>query len=81
MVDSGPGRMNESLLATLRSRGFYLYPGLPNSTHVTQATDRKYGLFKSLYRTNLQKLTDHNVMKKKTHSSNRYPSTYLWRKA
>ena len=35
-IDSGPGRMNEAMLVELRVKGFYLSPGLPNSTHVTQ---------------------------------------------
>ena len=55
--DGGPGRMNKNLLAKLRMRGFILYPGLPNSTHVTQETDRNYSVFKSKFRENLQKIT------------------------
>ena len=39
-VDSGPGRLNERLLlAKLRARVFYLYPGVPNTTVVSQETD------------------------------------------
>jgi hypothetical protein len=56
-IDSGPGRTNESMLAELRVKGFYLLPGLPNSTHVTQETDQNYGLFKHVLRKNLEKLT------------------------
>ena len=56
-IDSGPGRNNEEMLVALRLRGFYLLPGLPNSTHVTQETDQNYGWFKHLYRANLQVLT------------------------
>ena len=56
-LDSGPGQMNESMLAELRVRGFYLLPGLPNSTHVTQETDQNYGLFKSVLQKNLEHLT------------------------
>ena len=52
------------MLAKLRIRGFYLIAGVPNTTHVTQATDRNYGLFKSIYRVNLQKLTDYRAEKK-----------------
>ena len=59
IVDSGPGRVNSSMLAKLRIRGFYLIPGVPNTTHVTQATDRNYSMFKSVYRNNLGKLTDY----------------------
>ena len=64
IVDSGPGRMQEKMLATLRLKGFYLIAGVPNTTHVTQATDRNYGLFKSIYRVNLGKLTEYVVQKK-----------------
>jgi len=64
IVDSGPGRLNTKLLARMRINGFYLIPGVPNTTHVTQATDRNYGWFKSIYRTNLTKLTAHRVANK-----------------
>ena len=39
----------------------YLIPGVPNTTHVIQATDHKYGPFKTKYRNNLSKLTEHRV--------------------
>ena len=39
-VDSGPGRLNKTLLARLRNVGFILYPGMPNTTAVIQETDR-----------------------------------------
>ena len=61
IVDSGPGRVNTVMLAELRLKGFYLIPGVPNTTHVTQATDRNYGPFKTKYRINLGKLTEHRV--------------------
>ena len=35
-VDSGPGRLNVRLVARLRLLGFYLYPGVPNTTAVSQ---------------------------------------------
>ena len=35
-VDSGPSRVNEVMLAQLSLKGFYLIPGVPNTTHVTQ---------------------------------------------
>ena len=57
-LDSGPGRLNMELLATLRSSGFILFPGVPNTTAVSQETDVSYGLFKSKFRMNLTKLTD-----------------------
>ena len=56
-IDSGPGRNNEEMLVSLRLRGFYLLPGLPNSTHVTQETDQNYGMFKTYQRSNLEVLT------------------------
>ena len=40
MVDIGPGRLDLDMLAKLRACGFYLMSGVPNTTHVTQATDR-----------------------------------------
>ena len=66
IVDSGPGRVNSDMLARLRIRGFYLIPGVPNTTHVTQATDKNYGLFKSIYRQNLTKLTEYRCSNNKT---------------
>ena len=56
-LDSGPGRLNVKLLAKLQTEGFYLYPCVPNTTHVSQETDISYGLFKSKFRANLEKLT------------------------
>ena len=46
-ADSGPGRNNANLLANLRHLGFILYPGVPNTTAVSQETDRNYGPFKT----------------------------------
>ena len=57
-VDSGPGRLNVSLLAQLRERGWYLYPGVPNTTAVLQETDRNYGPFKTQFRKNLETIVD-----------------------
>ena len=54
------------MLARLRIRGFYLIPGVPNTTHVTQATDRNYGVFKSVYRNNLALLTEQRSKEKKS---------------
>ena len=45
------------MLATLRARGFYLMVGIPNTTHVTQAADRKYGPFKTIYIIDLKEIT------------------------
>ena len=48
--DSGPGRLQIEQLAKLRFLGVYLYPCMPNTTAVTQETDRTYSMFKSRYR-------------------------------
>ena len=61
IVDSGPGRVNSSMLVQLRIRGFYLIPGVPNTTHGTQATDVNYGIFKSVYQDHLVKMTEYRV--------------------
>ncbi len=39
-VDSGPGRMNLQLLASLKLMGIILYPCSPNTTHIAQETDQ-----------------------------------------
>ena len=44
--DSGPGRMKLGFLAEARTLGFTIYPGVPNTTAVTQETDQRYGPFK-----------------------------------
>ena len=64
--DSGPGRLQIELLAQLRYLGVYLYPCVPNTTAVTQETDRTYGKFKSQYRVNLELLVDELVKQDKT---------------
>merc|ERR1712238_269926 len=46
--------------------GFYLLPGVPNTTHITQPTDPNYGRFKDIYRKNLTKLTEHRELRKAT---------------
>jgi len=65
-VDSGPGRMNVDMLASLRLLGVYLAPGVPNTTHVTQETDQNYGLYKSIYRSNLRALVEARQARRKT---------------
>ena len=57
IVDSVPGRNDRDMIAALRARGFYHVAGVPNTTHVTQPTDRNYGPFKTIYRKNLTELT------------------------
>ena len=59
--DGGPGRLNEELLAYLRFHGYLLYPGVPNTTAVTQETDQSYGPFQSKLRTNLEALIDERL--------------------
>ena len=70
--DSGPGRLQIELLAKLRFLGIYLYPCVPNTTAVTQETDRTYGMFKSRYRQNLELLVDECVRQDKSVSVPQY---------
>jgi hypothetical protein len=62
-ADSGPGRKNTELMAYLRVRGFYFIPGLPNSTHVTQEMELLIGELKSVFHSNLEKLTRGYLMR------------------
>ena len=55
-VDSGPGRLCMKLITYARNLGFLIYPGVPNTTSVTQETDRNYGPFKTAFRVELDKL-------------------------
>ena len=66
--DSGPGRMNVDLLADLRSHGFILFPGVPNTTAVTQETDQNYGSFKGVYARNLDLVVEERIEQKKSTS-------------
>ena len=59
--DSGPGRLNVELLARMKFFGFYLYPGVPNTTAVSQETDRNYGPFKTQFRKNLDEVIDARI--------------------
>ena len=63
-VDSGPGRLNIELLAELRLLGWYMYPGVPNTTAVSQETDRNYGPFKTQFRQNLAAITEKRLEQK-----------------
>ena len=56
-VDSSPGRTNLEMLAYMHAVGVYCYPGVPNTTHVSQETDQNYGVFKSVFRENLEILS------------------------
>jgi hypothetical protein len=66
--DGGPGRMSLDLLALLRLDGFHLFPGVPNTTAVTQETDQNYGPFKGAYARNLDALVDEQIAQGKTTS-------------
>ena len=46
-IDGGPGWLDISTLAELWSHSIYLFPGVQNTTHITQETDQNYGEFKS----------------------------------
>ena len=72
-VDSGPGRMNLPMLASLKLKGLYLAPGLPNSTGKTQETDQNYTPFKTYYRGNLVLLVQSRFDMKKTITINDLP--------
>ena len=63
--DSGPGRLNLDLLAELRTSGFILFPGVPNTTAVSQETDQNYGPFKTQYCKNLDAVIDERIKQKK----------------
>jgi hypothetical protein len=66
--DSGPGRMNIELLAELRASGFILFPGVPNTTSVSQETDQNYGPFKNQYAKNLDAVVEARVNQRKSTS-------------
>ena len=66
--DSGPGRLNLDLLADLRTSGFILFPGVPNTTAVTQETDQNYGPFKTQYCKNLDVVVDERIKQKRSTS-------------
>ena len=64
--ESGPGRLNLDLLADLRLDGFILFPGVPNTTAVTQETDENYGPFKTQYCKNLDAVVDARLKQEKS---------------
>ena len=51
------------MLDSTRLCGFLLYPGVPNTTGVSQETDRNYGPFKTQFRKNLQEIVQHRINK------------------
>ena len=60
-VDRYPGRDFTKLLAELRFLGCYLYPGVPNSTAVSQETDGNCGPMKTGFCSNLKELVDERI--------------------
>jgi hypothetical protein len=60
-VDSGPGRMNLNLLAWLQQLGFVMYPGVPNTKHLSQETDQQYGGFKTQFTINLDTIVEGRI--------------------
>jgi hypothetical protein len=60
-VDSGPGRHNKELILKCAERGVVLFPGVPNTTAVTQEMDQAFGPFKCQYRKSLALLTAHRL--------------------
>ena len=67
-VDSGPGRMELGFLAEVRTLGFINYPGVPNTTAVTQETDQSYGTLKMQFQNNLKILLESRFIGKYTTS-------------
>ncbi len=65
-MDSGLGRSNLDLLVRLKLLGFVLYPGVPNTTHVMQETDRNYGPFKNKFVSNLDIMVSEQIMAQKS---------------
>eukprot|EP00804_Cyclotella_cryptica_P024959 CCRYP_015507-RC/>CCRYP_015507-RC protein AED:0.06 eAED:0.04 QI:0/0/0/1/0/0/2/0/553 len=61
-VDSGPGRMELGFLAEARTLGFIIYPGVLNTTAVTQETDQSYGPFKTQFKKKLKILSDSRLI-------------------
>ena len=62
-IDSGPGRLEVNLLARLRLLGFVFYPGVPNTTAVSQDTYRNYSFFKIAFRIIHDKIFQEKMLK------------------
>jgi len=60
-VDSGAGRLNSDLLTFSQFHGYIFYPGVPNTTAVTQETDQSYGPFQTAIQTNPQLIIDERL--------------------
>ena len=54
--DSGPGRLCMKLLTYVHNLGTLIYPGVPNTTTVSQEMDCSYGPFRLSFRTELDAL-------------------------
>jgi hypothetical protein len=65
-VVSGPGWSNIDLLVRLKMLRFILYPGVPNTTHVTQEMDRKYSPFKIKFVSNLNTIMSERIAERKS---------------
>ena len=62
-VDLRPGRLQDSFLAKARTLGFVTYPGVPNTTAVTQEMDQNYGPFKTQFVTSLNLFFNARIMR------------------
>ena len=63
-LDSLPGWWNIVPLTELRANGFILWPGVPNSTDVTQELDRNYRTFNTALRQFLDRVVHQTITKK-----------------
>ena len=52
-LDSGPGQKDLEFFVWCRIIGFRIHLGFPNTTSVTQETDRNYGKFKRIFRSDI----------------------------
>jgi hypothetical protein len=48
-LDCGPGKLQANALAETRTLECIMYPGVPNTTAVKQATDQNYGAFNTQF--------------------------------
>ena len=63
--DSGLGQLGAKLITRLCLISFVLYPGVPNTTVVSQETDRNYGSFKTAFQIILNKIVQEKMLKEK----------------
>ena len=63
-LDTGYGRMGMKLLAWLHLLRFVLYPGVSNTTTISQETHSNYGPFKTVFRIILDKIFQERMLKK-----------------